>query len=819
MFFSVSTVQMPKLWRNQLETRIPIEEEYYGGKFFQNYIFRRFGPILVLLILVWGSSVICEEFSMVSLPLGFEISGFERKKSFVSENGVFAFGFFNDNLKDDGSFAVGIWYNLENKTANVPVWTAGGGVRVSGNSTIRLSMDGCLTLIDNGVVVWSTDTKGLGVQSTSLLNNGNLVLFGSGEKIIWESFNSPTNILLPGQSLQYPYSLRPPLTDSISSYYSLVIRHSGELALVWANNVTYWNSRLGSTTVAREARFEANGVLGLIDGTGATVWSKSSEDFRDPSVVLRHLRIDSDGNLRIYSWDSVLRAWRVGWQAVENQCKVFGSCGLFSFCAYNTGVPTCSCLFQDSLNLEGGSQRTDSRCNKMADIGKCKSSMSTLKHTVLYGLYPPHDVGVMLNQEACKAYCLNDTTCVAATSANDGSGLCMIKRTSFISGYQDASGSAVSFLKVCLVPLAVSASQADPRSNAASNSLPSGKNISRTKSWKSVIVTVAVIVVVSACAFLGIEILVFWFIHRRRQIKAQSRIPFGKDAQMNPHYSALIRLSYDEVKELTANFKDQLGPSVFKGVLPNRIPVVAKVLNSVVASERDFRMIVTTLGATHHRNLVQLKGFCFEPKHKILLYEYIPKGSLQKWLSKPKQERNGINWQQRLNIARGIARALAYLHSECQQCIAHGNLKFENVLLDEKLVAKLTGFGLHSLLGNDSASLSESFPERDIYMFGQMLLHILTGQQDIVGYSPQRLIHEMYHDKKSVGSVEWEGIERACRIALWCMHDRPFLRPSIGEVVKVLEGNLSVDRPPPSAAFMRENQVDYEESNEISVAS
>ncbi|KAF5199263.1 G-type lectin S-receptor-like serine/threonine-protein kinase SD3-1 [Thalictrum thalictroides] len=805
---------MPKLRRNQLERRIPIQ--HFGGKFFQNYIFRGFGPILVV-ILVWVSVIcgICEEVSMVSAPLGFEVSGYERKKVFVSENGLFAFGFIDDNLKDDGNFAVGIWYSLENKTANVPVWTAGGGVRVSENSTITLSMDGCLTLFDNGVIVWSSDTKGLGVQSTSLLNNGNLVLLGSGGRKIWESFNYPTNTLLPGQSLHYPQSLHP----SISSHYSLVMRRSGELALMWENNLTYWNSRLGSTTIAKEARFESNGVLGLIDGTGATVWFKSSESFRDPSVVLRHLRIDSDGNLRIYSWDSVLRVWRVGWQAIENQCKVFGSCGLYSFCGYNSGVPTCACLSEDSSNTEEGLPRTHP-CNKMVDIGNCKegTSMSTLKHTVFYGLYPPHDVGVMLNQEACKEYCSNDTSCVAATSTNDGSGLCMIQRTRSISGYHDASNSAVSFLKVCLVPLAVSASQADLRSNATSNSLPSGQNLSRTKNWKSIIVTVAVIVVVSACAFLGIEILVLWFIHKRRQIKAQSRIPFGKDAQMNPHYSALIRLSYDEVKELTANFKDQLGPSVFKGVLPNQIPVVAKVLNSVVASERDFRMIVTTLGATHHRNLVQLKGFCFEPKHKILLYEYIPKGSLQKWLSKPKQERNGVNWQQRLDIACGIARALAYLHSECQQCIAHGSLKFENVLLDEKLVAKLTDFGLHSLLDNDSASLSESLPERDIYMFGQMLLQILMGQQDIVGYSPQRLIQEMYHDKKSVGSVEWEGIERACRIALWCMQDRPFLRPSIGEVVKVLEGNLSADRPPPSAAFMRDNQVDYEESAEISVA-
>ncbi|KAL5708529.1 hypothetical protein ACHQM5_019317 [Ranunculus cassubicifolius] len=812
---------MPDIWRNQLERRTPIK--HYGGKSFKNCIFRG-----LVLILLWGCAV-CEEFSMVSVPLGFEINGYEKERSLVSENRVFAFGFLDDYFKDEDGFVVGIWYNLGNKTANVPVWTAGGGVRVPENSTIRLSMDGDLTLVDNlhDVVMWSSDTNGLGVQSASLLKNGNLVLLGKGGKIVWESFSYPTNTLLPGQSLIYPHSLRAPSVNSISSYYSFVIRGSGDLALVWENNVTYWSSHLTSTGVAKEARFEPNGVLGLFDATGERVWFKSSEDFRDPSVGLRHLRIDSDGNLRMYSWDNVLHSWRVGWQAVENQCNVFASCGLYSVCGYGSGGPICGCLSEGSVSWDGGPLEKDSGCKKMIDVTNCKggTGMSTLKHTVLYDLYPPHDVHLMLNQEACKDYCLNDTSCVAATSMNDGSGLCTIKTTIFISGYQDASGAAMSFMKFCLVPQAVSTGQTIPHGISSPKSFDSGQSLLHQKrNWKRFIVTIAIIVVASVCIFLGIEILLVWFIHRRRQIKAQNRIPFGKDAQMNPHYSALIRLSFEEVNELTGNFKDQLGPSVFKGVLPNRTPVIAKVLNSVIAAERDFRVVVTTLGGTHHRNLVQLKGFCFEPKHKIILYEHVSNGSLDKWLSKPKRDRNGVNWQQRLDIARGVARGLAYLHSECQQCIAHGNLKLENVLLDEKLSAKLTDFGLRSLLEKDSASSSspsESLAERDIYMFGQMLLQILIGQQDIIGFSPQRLVHEMYHDKKSVGSVEWEGIERACRIALWCMQDRPFLRPSIGEVVKVLEGNLSVDRPPPSVAFKRENPVVDDDSaqTEITIGS
>ncbi|XP_074346887.1 G-type lectin S-receptor-like serine/threonine-protein kinase At1g34300 [Apium graveolens] len=86
------------------------------------------------------------------------------------------------------------------------------------------------------------------------------------------------------------------------------------------------------------------------------------------------------------------------------------------------------------------------------------------------------------------------------------------------------------------------------------------------------------------------------------------------------------------------------------------------------------------------------RGFCFETKHKIMLFEYIPNGSLDNILFNVDHDKGNSDWQQRLDFAIGIARDLAYLHSECQQSIIHGNLKLENVLLDEKLAPKLTNF-------------------------------------------------------------------------------------------------------------------------------
>lgn len=754
----------------------------------------------------------CDEYLMVSVPLGFEISGSDGTRNWVSENGVFSFGFFEKMSNDYDGLSVGITYNLGEKSDNIPVWTVGGGIRVSSNSLFGLSMDGRLILLENpnGVIVWSSNTSNLGVQKATLLNNGNLVLMGVKDDVIWESFDKPTSTLLPGQSLCFPQTLRAPSMKSVSSYYSFVIRQSGELALMWENNVTYWRSHVFSSFV-KEARFDGNGVLGLYGDTHEAIWHVSSKYFENSNVVLSHLRIDSDGNLRIYDWDDMARSWKVGWQAVENQCEVFGYCGLYSKCGYDTTGPVCDCLYSDSLNWDPGAPITDSGnigCKQMVDLGNCKmhTSMIKKKQTVVYGMYPHLDIELMLSENACKEYCSNDTACVASTSKNDGSGLCSIKRTSFISGYSGPSVQATSFLKECLVPQAVSARGADPFGET--KSIPKSSNRVEYRISSSKFIGAVALIVLSTVFFVMVlQFTMVLYIYRRRKVKTQMRVPFGKKEKMNPLYSFLTRLSFEEIQELTNKFNDQIGPYTYKGVLPNKALIIAKVLNSVIVSEKDFRVKISALSGMHHRNLVPLKGFCFEPKHKVILYEYIPKGSLDKWLFEAKQDRKDENWQQRLDIALGVARGIAYLHTECQQCVAHGNLKPDNVLLDENLVPKLTNFGIRSLVQKEVATSSESPSERDIFMLGEVLLQIVTCKRDTWGDNWLDIIDKLRKENKILGSDEWKEVERVVRIALWCMQNQLFLRPSIGEVVKVLEGTLSVDRPPSGHGTRRENET------------
>ncbi|MFS7905681.1 putative non-specific serine/threonine protein kinase [Helianthus anomalus] len=150
------------------------------------------------------------------------------------------------------------------------------------------------------------------------------------------------------------------------------------------------------------------------------------------------------------------------------------------------------------------------------------------------------------------------------------------------------------------------------------------------------------------------------------------------------------------------------------------------------------------------------------------------------------------SWQTRVDIAVGITRALAYLHTECHY-----------VLIDENLVPKVTDFGIKSFLqSEDSCSSSNESPsEKDIYMLGKLLIEIVVLSRETVGDSLDQVMQE----QKYLGNEDIRGVERVVRISLWCMQNQPFLRPSVGEVMKVLEGTLSVDRPPSSFAYRNDD--------------
>ena len=114
----------------------------------------------------------------------------------------------------------------------------------------------------------------------------------------------------------------------------------------------------------------------------------------------------------------------------------------------------------------------------------------------------------------------------------------------------------------------------------------------------------------------------------------------------------------------------------------------------VEEGEKEFKTEVSVIGQTHHKNLVRLLGYCDERHHRLLVYEYMSNGSLANFLfgqSRP-------HWNQKVQIAFGIARDLMYLHEECETQIIHCDIKFQNIFLYEYFTPRIADFGIAKLL-------------------------------------------------------------------------------------------------------------------------
>ncbi|XP_030458820.2 rust resistance kinase Lr10-like [Syzygium oleosum] len=206
------------------------------------------------------------------------------------------------------------------------------------------------------------------------------------------------------------------------------------------------------------------------------------------------------------------------------------------------------------------------------------------------------------------------------------------------------------------------------------------------------------------------------------------------------------RFSSEQLAVYTRDYATLLGSSgygvVFKGELPNGTLVAVKVLTNARDKriEEQFMAEVSSIGRTHHINLVRLYGFCFDPTTRALVYEYMENGSLDGFLF---GDKTAIDWCKMHEIAVGTAKGIAYLHEECEQRIVHYDIKLGNILLDRNLTPKVADFGLAKLHNRESSwilmtgfrgtpgyvapEMWQPYPvtyKCDVYNFGMLLFEI-----------------------------------------------------------------------------------------------
>ncbi|MBA0740202.1 hypothetical protein Gogos_013421, partial [Gossypium gossypioides] len=262
------------------------------------------------------------------------------------------------------------------------------------------------------------------------------------------------------------------------------------------------------------------------------------------------------------------------------------------------------------------------------------------------------------------------------------------------------------------------------------------------------------------------------------------------ELEYGPH-----RFKFKDLYIATKGFKDKelLGAGgfgrVYRGVLSsNKLEVAVKrVSHESRQGMREFVAEIVSIGRLRHRNLVQLLGYCRRKGELLLVYDYMPNGSLDKYLHD--QPKVTLNWRQRFRVIKGVASGLLYLHGEWEQVVVHRDVKASNVLLDGELNGRLGDFGLARLydhgtdpqtthvvgtlgyLAPEHTRTGKATPSTDVFAFGAFLLEVACGKRPI----------EAQSQTEDAILVDW---------VYSCWSKEPEIRPTMHQVLRFLEGDV-----------------------------
>ncbi|XP_057754278.1 leucine-rich repeat receptor-like serine/threonine-protein kinase BAM2 isoform X3 [Arachis stenosperma] len=296
---------------------------------------------------------------------------------------------------------------------------------------------------------------------------------------------------------------------------------------------------------------------------------------------------------------------------------------------------------------------------------------------------------------------------------------------------------------------------------------------------------------------------------------------------------------------------------VYKAYLRDGCPIAVKVLTESSGSGEEFLNEVASIGRTSHMNIVSLLGFCYEKYKRALIYEFMPNGSLDKFIYKQESPNAicNLDWNTLFQITIGIARGLEYLHRGCAARILHLDIKPQNILLDEDFCPKIADFGLAKICKKKESIVSlqgtrgtpgyiapEVFSrtfgkvshKSDVYSYGMLILELVGGRKnyDTGGsltsemYFPDWIYKDLEEQNvlgRGLSTTEEESdmIKKITLVSLWCIQTNPLDRPSINKVVEMLEGPLqSVPYPPkpvlysPQMSISQFSRISYNSTDE-----
>ncbi|XP_073268637.1 G-type lectin S-receptor-like serine/threonine-protein kinase At1g11330 isoform X2 [Populus alba] len=633
-------------------------------------------------------------------------------EAIVSAGNRFELGFFSP--VNSTYRYVGIWYS------NIPaetqvLWVANRNNPMNDSSgMMKISEDGNLVVLNSqGEVLWSSNVSiGFNQSTAQLTDDGNLQLkAGPKEKLVWQSFEQPTDTYLPKMRLsanartgnkKLLMSWRSSSDPSVGNFSAGVNPLGIPEFFIWYNGHPFWRSGpwVGQNFIGIPGMYSVYLSGFTLQNEGDGTFTLSS--IQDPASRLTHV-LTSDGKLTEQYWDYGKGGWTYDWEAPSTDCDIYGKCGSFGSCDAQSS-PVCTCLKgfvaknQDEWNkgiwTSGCVRRTLLQCDRIqngSEVGKedgfMKLEMMKVPTFAEYRLNPS-------SEQECKDECLRNCSCVAYSYYN-GFG-CMAWTGNLIDIQKFSEGGTDLNIRLAYTELV-----ADNKRNM------------------KVIISMSVIVgaiAIFICVFFSWK----WMgTHRERKLISEETLAFktreaqgtvfGGKSPKNVREVKLEPLFKLQILETATNNFDiskKLGQggfgAVYRGKLPDGQEIAVKRLSKTSGQGlEEFMNEVVVISKLQHRNLVRLLGCCVEGEEMMLVYEYLPNKSLDAFLF-DSLRKGQLHWERRFDIINGICGGLLYLHRDSRLRIIHRDLKPSNILLDCELNPKISDFGMARIFyGNE----------------------------------------------------------------------------------------------------------------------
>ncbi|XP_073300796.1 G-type lectin S-receptor-like serine/threonine-protein kinase CES101 [Primulina huaijiensis] len=736
----------------------------------------------------------------------------------ISSKKIFTLGFYSPD--NSNRSYLGIWYTSNYTDTDTPVWIANRNNPIYGNSgSLKISIAGEVIIEHRGgdpIEIYKSET-GTNVTAT-LLDTGNLVVkemnsssWGGGN-VVWESFDYPTDTLLPKMKLGVNHKTGKNWT--LTSWFSASNPASGAFSLEWdwirrrllvkRRGVLSWTSgdlkfyyEYGSLKI-----YSFENIVPKPDPLNLNYIFKNVSN-QDEEYFTYSLYVDpfTPENRKIIS----------GW-TLQNQGNIYDNDRV-----YVALVDLCY-----GYNTRGVGNDVYLGC-ELWEQPKCRNRHQMFNYT--YGRFQfvatySYDNTSNLTLSDCRANCWNDCKCISYKDEKNGCSYWRGENAELLQDYGP---------ELQLRYFLVSAASEERR---------------RWKIWALPV----------AIALFLVSIVTASFVIRKFRQAKKKKMKVMQELMTLEGYTGISEFenngghdlkmfSYASLLASTHDFSlnNKLGEggfgSVYKGKTPEGREIAIKILSrSSKQGLIEFKTELILISKLQHRNLVKLLGFCIHGNEKMIVYDYMPNKSLDFFLF-DQTKRTVLNWDTRFNIIEGIAQGLLYLHKHSRLLIVHRDLKAGNILLDENMNPKISDFGLSRILKHVSEENTSKrvgtrgymAPEyvtqgtfsvkSDIYSFGILILEIVSGRRNnsfknLEG--PLTLAEFAWDLWKQCTELELidpmlktadkkDQLRKCIQVGLLCVQDKAIDRPFIEDVASMLKSETNSLPVPRKPAFVVRN--------------